>query len=369
MFKAARIIQKHTKTFICRKKYLKILIGEKCFNSVQWKDKGKEVYLISNFTSPPWQKKIRLDYCPLRKIFVKYFKDLKEGNYLIKYEVDGEYKCSSKIPTIVDKYGNFNNLLSISENKDSHYFFKQTQYHTQPTKSSKSSKSKWKKKLSENWSKVLKSQISESKWKTEKSKKKPNFLKRISKKGEKDISKAKVEKSTKRRINFKEEEFKDLREKHCDKSLSPSPKLLSPSISTPELDRTPKTERPMTLKPMQVPMLNMKSILLSPSNPPHLTLSNSYDTSHQTLTSSTDLNQAFILNAKNTNWSKCTNASIQYEGLDKNADPPYAHHLEFMNCPTTASSVTSSRPTLQLHANTHTLIDFSLSPFSHTYYQ
>jgi len=41
----------------------------------------KRVYILGSFTSPPWEKKVDLDYCPLRGIFVKYMNNL-SGRYL-----------------------------------------------------------------------------------------------------------------------------------------------------------------------------------------------------------------------------------------------------------------------------------------------
>ena len=47
------------------------------------------VQVIGSFTNPPWEKKVELDYCPLRRIFVKYMSNLSEGTHMIKFLVDG----------------------------------------------------------------------------------------------------------------------------------------------------------------------------------------------------------------------------------------------------------------------------------------
>lgn len=69
--------------------------------------------VIGSFTNPPWERKVELDFCPLRAIFVKYMSNLTEGTYLIKFIVDGEFKCDMHLPVITDASGHHNNLLEI----------------------------------------------------------------------------------------------------------------------------------------------------------------------------------------------------------------------------------------------------------------
>ena len=69
--------------------------------------------VIGSFTSPPWEKKVELDFCPLRGIFVKYMSNLTEGTYLIKFIVDGEFKCDPNLPVTTDSSGHLNNILEI----------------------------------------------------------------------------------------------------------------------------------------------------------------------------------------------------------------------------------------------------------------
>jgi hypothetical protein len=64
------------------------------------------VEVIGNFTTPPWSKRVELDFCPLRGIFVKYINNISEGTYLIKFIVNGEFKCDELLlPTATDPSG------------------------------------------------------------------------------------------------------------------------------------------------------------------------------------------------------------------------------------------------------------------------
>lgn len=70
--------------------------------------------VIGSFTNPPWGKRVELDFCPLRGIYVKYINNLSEGTYLIKFIVNGEFKCDRHIlPIETDASGNVNNVLEI----------------------------------------------------------------------------------------------------------------------------------------------------------------------------------------------------------------------------------------------------------------
>ena len=78
-----------------------------------------KVQVIGSFTNPPWSKVVDLNYCLLRHIFVMYLFNVQEGKYLIKFIVDGEYKCSKTLPIITDSAGQSNNLLEIVSDSDS----------------------------------------------------------------------------------------------------------------------------------------------------------------------------------------------------------------------------------------------------------
>ena len=79
--------------------------------------------MIGSFTNPPWEKKVELDYCPLRNIFVKYMSNLTEGTYLIKYLVDGEFRCDKNLPLTTDSSGHLNNILEIVSGENSDFMF------------------------------------------------------------------------------------------------------------------------------------------------------------------------------------------------------------------------------------------------------
>jgi hypothetical protein len=81
------------------------------------------VEVIGNFTNPPWAKKVELDFCPLRGIFVKYINNLSEGVYFIKFIVNGEYRCDDHLlPTVTDSSGHINNVLEIGYDNQTERF-------------------------------------------------------------------------------------------------------------------------------------------------------------------------------------------------------------------------------------------------------
>lgn len=88
---AVNKITKNMKCFYIRSLYLKLKNSEKSHISIRWIDDPmpKRVQVIGSFSNPPWQKLITLEFCPLRKIFIKYLTDIQEGIYLIKFIVDG----------------------------------------------------------------------------------------------------------------------------------------------------------------------------------------------------------------------------------------------------------------------------------------
>lgn len=68
------------------------------------------VQVVGSFTSPAWKCPLRLEYCRLRKIYVKYLKNLPKGRIELKFIVDGEYVCDGRLPTFLCN-GIVNNYL------------------------------------------------------------------------------------------------------------------------------------------------------------------------------------------------------------------------------------------------------------------
>lgn len=117
---AAVILQKNYKRYITQQLYEKVIELERNFIALKWLPSDSStasmsnVEVVGNFTNPPWAKKVELDFCPLRGIFVKYIKNLSEGVYFIKFIVNGEYRCDDHLlPTITDSSGHINNVLEI----------------------------------------------------------------------------------------------------------------------------------------------------------------------------------------------------------------------------------------------------------------
>lgn len=60
------------------------------YPSVTWYGKAESVSIICSFDN--WKNKIKLVYCPLRKLFVRYFNGLTLGQeFEFKFIVDGSY--------------------------------------------------------------------------------------------------------------------------------------------------------------------------------------------------------------------------------------------------------------------------------------
>ena len=116
------MIQKHYKRYLTHHLYVKVLDLERNYISIKWTNnkhaKGpaggpRAVQIIGSFTNPPWEKKVDLDYCPLRGIFVKYMSNLSEGTYLVKYIIDGQFRCDPVLTMATDSSGHLNNVLEI----------------------------------------------------------------------------------------------------------------------------------------------------------------------------------------------------------------------------------------------------------------
>lgn len=98
---------------------------ERNYISLQWVPSSSSfasqnnVEVIGSFTTPPWSKRVELDFCPLRGIFVKYINNISEGTYLIKFIVNGEFKCNNQLlPITTDELGYINNVLEIGYEED-----------------------------------------------------------------------------------------------------------------------------------------------------------------------------------------------------------------------------------------------------------
>ena len=86
-------IQKNFKRFITMKRYKEVLSYEKTLPSIKWSSSisnVKEIYIVGSMNK--WNQKIKMTYCRLRRIYVKYIDGLKRGkDYEIKFIVDGSY--------------------------------------------------------------------------------------------------------------------------------------------------------------------------------------------------------------------------------------------------------------------------------------
>lgn len=69
--------------------------------------------LVGSFTHPAWNVKLEFEFCPLRKVFVKYLSDIPEGTYLIKFLVDGHFVIHPDLAIVEDASGNKNNVIEI----------------------------------------------------------------------------------------------------------------------------------------------------------------------------------------------------------------------------------------------------------------
>ncbi len=107
-----------------KKRFKRIKGLEDTFNSIRWTNEAKNVMFIANFTNPPWQKIVKLDFCHLRNIYIKYLKNIEPGEYKIKFIVDGKYCCFDKLPMIKDPQGNFNNIVEMLPKRKNSIFRK-----------------------------------------------------------------------------------------------------------------------------------------------------------------------------------------------------------------------------------------------------
>eukprot|EP00826_Nyctotherus_ovalis_P018330 TRINITY_DN15475_c0_g2_i1.p1 TRINITY_DN15475_c0_g2~~TRINITY_DN15475_c0_g2_i1.p1 ORF type:complete len:390 (+),score=27.70 TRINITY_DN15475_c0_g2_i1:371-1540(+) len=83
-----------------RKLYKEVKFYERNFISIKWTGEGKEAMLIGDMTSPPWIERIKMDYCALRRIHIKYFLQLDNGTYYYNHIVDGQITVAQDQPRI-----------------------------------------------------------------------------------------------------------------------------------------------------------------------------------------------------------------------------------------------------------------------------
>jgi len=86
--------------YYTRKLHKTIKFYEQNYMSVKWTKENKEVMVIGDMSNPPWISKIKMDYCMLRHIHVKYFSKLYNGIYYYNYIVDGQITIAEDQPGI-----------------------------------------------------------------------------------------------------------------------------------------------------------------------------------------------------------------------------------------------------------------------------
>ena len=77
--RAALYIQSYQRMRKVRRKYRIIANYEREYDSIKWPFNARSVDVVGNFTTPAWKAKLSLDYCAMRKIFVKYIANLISG--------------------------------------------------------------------------------------------------------------------------------------------------------------------------------------------------------------------------------------------------------------------------------------------------
>lgn len=109
---ASILIQKIIRGWLVRKAVKPILIKK----IIKWEHGGQIVLVCGTFTSTTWE--------PIPMLFNKYLsyhvstilsdKAILPGDYLIKFQIDGEWKCNGNLPISIDEKGNFNNVLIVN---------------------------------------------------------------------------------------------------------------------------------------------------------------------------------------------------------------------------------------------------------------
>ncbi|OMJ80305.1 hypothetical protein SteCoe_19458 [Stentor coeruleus] len=110
---ASILIQKRIRGWLVRKAVKPILIKK----IIKWEHGGTIVLVYGTFTSSPWTE-------PIPMFFNKYLsyhistilsdKIILPGDYLVKFQIDGEWKCNGNLPISIDEKGNYNNVLIVT---------------------------------------------------------------------------------------------------------------------------------------------------------------------------------------------------------------------------------------------------------------
>ncbi len=99
---AATMIEKNVKRYFIQAKFKRIMVKERSYPSIKWIYSGKTVYVIGEMTRPHWVTKLKLKWCPVRGIYVKYFKAPLDPSKVYKYlyVVDGKYCFDANLPCV-----------------------------------------------------------------------------------------------------------------------------------------------------------------------------------------------------------------------------------------------------------------------------
>jgi serine/threonine protein phosphatase PrpC len=112
---AAICIQKIVKGYLVRKD-LYFIKNRKLLLLITWEKPANLVYIIGDFTNPPWMHQIPLLYSKTISLFYSAFfleNHIHPGRYFFKFCVDGIWLCDDKRPKIQDREGNLINFLTV----------------------------------------------------------------------------------------------------------------------------------------------------------------------------------------------------------------------------------------------------------------
>jgi serine/threonine protein phosphatase PrpC len=118
---ASICVQKHVKGFLVRKS-LAFLRGHDPKKLIRWMHDARSVYIIANFTDPPWKELIQLRFCKALKEFISTVlgdRKVQKGTYGIKFLVDGKWMCDGNLAISQDLGGNFNNVIMVNDQRNS----------------------------------------------------------------------------------------------------------------------------------------------------------------------------------------------------------------------------------------------------------
>eukprot|EP00826_Nyctotherus_ovalis_P014164 TRINITY_DN1391_c0_g1_i5.p1 TRINITY_DN1391_c0_g1~~TRINITY_DN1391_c0_g1_i5.p1 ORF type:complete len:251 (-),score=46.44 TRINITY_DN1391_c0_g1_i5:110-862(-) len=127
MSKAATKIQAQIRMLLIYQQYSEIIKYEREFSSIKWNGRASVVEIVGNFTSPQWKLRLKLDYCRLRGIFVKYMANMDDSKeYYYSFIIGGtaNYKkhkltlnkkpLLTPPPTLFKKQRKVNNSFSVA---------------------------------------------------------------------------------------------------------------------------------------------------------------------------------------------------------------------------------------------------------------